>query len=371
MRIPEFAKKSIEVDDETGAVSGLLTYANAKIPVPNKFATTAELNATRTVGLKQEFPTEFIVAGKLIFPETLKRILREEEFLKEFARRLARETSTQEGTLSLLFLILKGEAAVIESSDMRTILDLQYFSDMDVITVQQSPGVSSKDFLALYRFTERWMENRGLDKPLMPVLAPATSREEFEKALNVVLKRGSKLIGFDMKGGFYYHALRSLEEVKRKDPELWVHVFQVPPKIRFARTLLPCSEGMMLPLFGVDSYNRWVVPPPPVPLTKDKINMFDSTNWGVFKRKEWNRQYGGKLNCTCPMCNKHRLPAFFLGEVLTVLGRSKVHDHYAQREQLLELSRRVKRGSVRTFVSQKRYPRDFLQQVNKSEDEAS
>jgi len=367
--MPEFTKKSIEVDDDTGAVSGLLTYANAKVPVPNKFATTAELNATKVVGLKQEFPTEFIVAGKLIFPETLKRILREEEFLKEFARRLARETSAHEEALSLLFLILKGEAAVIESSDLRTILDLQYFADMDVITVQQSPDVSPKDFLTLYRFTERWMENRGLDKPVMPVLAPATSREEFEKTLNPVLKHGSKLIGFDMKGGFYYQALRSLEDAKRKDPELWVHVFQVPPKIRFARSLLPCSEGMMLPLFGVDSYNRWVVPPPPVPLTKDKINMFDSTNWGVFKRKEWDKQYGGKLNCTCPMCNKHRLPTFFLGEVLTVLGRSKIHDHYAQREQLLELSKRVKRGNVRNFVSQKRYPRDFLQQVTKSQEE--
>lgn len=87
--MPEIVKKSIEIDDETGAVSGLLNYSNAKIPVPNKFATTAELNATKVVGLKQEFPTEFIVAGKLIYPETLKRILREEEFLKEFARRLA------------------------------------------------------------------------------------------------------------------------------------------------------------------------------------------------------------------------------------------------------------------------------------------
>ena len=91
--MPEFAKKNIEIDERTGAASGLLTYGNAKVPLPNKFATTSELNATKVVGLKQDFPTEFIIAGKLIFPETLKRILREEEFLKEFARRLARETS--------------------------------------------------------------------------------------------------------------------------------------------------------------------------------------------------------------------------------------------------------------------------------------
>ncbi len=365
--MPDLVKKSIEIDEDTGAVSGFLSYSNAKVPVPNKFATTTELKATKLVGLKQEFPTEIIIAGKLIYPETLKRLLKEEEFLKEFSRRLARETSVHEEALSMLFLVLKGEAAIVESNDLRTILDLQYFSDMDVITVQQSPGLSPIDFLAHYRFAERWLDHRGLDKPLMPVLAPGATRDEFEKTLKPILKRGTKLLGFDMRGGFYYQALRSLEDAKKKDAGIWVHAFQVPPKIRFARSLMRCSEGMMLPLFGVDSFNRWVVPPPPVPLTKDKINMFDSTNWGVFKRKEWNQQYGVSLHCTCPMCNKQRLPTFFLGQVLTVLGRSKVHDHYAQREQLLALSGHVKRGNVKNFVSRKKYPKDFLQQVTQAE----
>ncbi len=365
--MPEVAKKSVEVDEELGAVSGVLTYSNAKLPLPNKFATTTELNATRIVSLKEEFPTELVVAGKLIYPETLKRILKEEEFLKEFARRLARETSVHEEALSLLFLIMKGEASITESSDLKTALDLQYFADMDVITVQQTSGVSPKEFLNLYRFAERWLDNRGLDKPLMPVLAPAATKDEFEEAVKPLLKQKVKLIGFDMKGGFYYHALRSLQEAREKNPELWVHAFQVPPKIRFARSLLRCSEGMMLPMHGVDSFNRWVVPPPPVPLTKDKINMFDPTNWGVFKRKEWGKEYGTKLECTCPMCNKKRLASFFLGQVLTVLGRSKVHDHYAQREQLLELSKHVKAGNVKRFVSQKKYPKDYLELVTKSE----
>ena len=124
----------------------------------------------------------------------------------------------------------------------------------------------------------------------------------------------------------------------------------------------------MLPVFGVDSYNRWVVPPPQVPLTKDKINMFDATNWGVFKRKEWDKQYGAGLHCTCPMCKKQKLPTFFLGKVLTVLGRSKVHDHYAQREQLLGLSEAIKDGQAKDFISKKRFPNDFLQQLQKFEE---
>lgn len=364
--MPELMKKGIEFDDTARVGAGYLAYANAKVPLPNKFATTTELNATRLVGLKQDFPTEIVVAGKLIYPETLKRILKEEDHLKEFARRLARETSAHEDALSTLFLILKGDAAIVETNDLRTILDLQYFADIDIITVQQSPGLSTPDFISHIRFAERWLDNRGIDKPLMPVLAP--SLDDFDKMLKAVMKRKPKLLGFDMKGGFYYNALRSLEAVKDRDPELWVHAFQVPPKVRFARSLLRCSEGMVLPMFGVDSYNRWVVPPPPVPLTKDKINMFDSANWGVFKRKEWDKEYGTKLNCTCPMCNKHRLPTFFLGEVLTVLGRSKVHDHYAQREQLFELAKHVKSGRAKSFISRKRYPNAFLKQVADSEE---
>ena len=356
----ELSKKDIETDDKSGVLTGYLSYGNAKVPVPNKFATTTELNATKLVGLKHEFPTEVIIAAKLVYPETLKRILKEDEYLKDFARRLTRETSVHEKSLSMLFLILKGEAR-IESDDLRTVLDLQYFADMDVMTVQQTPGVSPKNFISNLKFAERWMDHRGIDKPLMPVLTPTGSKDEFEKMLVLMTKRGVKQLGFDMRGGFYYHELRILEGAKDKDPTLWIHAFQVPPKIRFAKAFLRCSEGMMLPMFGVDSFNRWVVPPPPVPLTKDKINMFDCTNWGVFKRKEWTREYGGRLQCTCPMCNKHRLPTFFLGEVLTVLGRSKVHDHYAQREQLLELAKHVKRGNVKTFVSAKKYPRDFLE----------
>jgi hypothetical protein len=367
--MPDLVKKGIEIDDDAGISSGVLTYSNAKMPVPNKFATTTELNATRLVGLKQEFPTELVIAGKLIYPETLKRILKEENFLRDFARRLARETSFHEDSLSALFLVMKGESAIMDTSDLRTILDLQYFADLDIITVQQSQGVSSKDFFAQYRFAERWKDNRDLDKPLMAVLSPSPDVDEFEKTLRQLLKREPKALGFDMRGGFYYHALRSLKTLKDKQPELWIHAFQVPPKVRFARTLLRCSEGMILPLFGVDSYNRWVVPPPPVPLTKDKINMFDSTNWGVFKRREWTKEYGARLHCTCPMCNKRRLQTFYLGEVLTVLGKSKVHDHYAQREQLLELAHRTKLGNARSFVAKKRYPNDFLRRVESDKKE--
>lgn len=365
--MPDLIKKIIDVDNNTGISSGIVSYANAKLPFPNKFATTTEVNASRIVNLKQDFPTELIIAGKLIYPETLKRVLKNEDFLKEFARRLSRETSRHEEALSMLFLVMKGESDITDTEDFRTILDLQFFAGLDIISLQQGPKMSHDDFYARYRYAERWIDNRGLDKPLMPILSPSADIGEFEKTLKQVLKREPKVLGLDMKGGFYYHALRAIEAIKDKAPELWVHAFQIPPKIRFAHSLLRCSEGMVLPFFGVDSYNRWVVPPPPTPLTKDKINKFDASNWGVFKRSEWSKEYGTKLNCNCPMCDRRQLRAFYQGEVLTVLGRSKIHDHYAQRDQLFKLAAHVKSGDAKKFVSRKRYLKDFLNRVEASD----
>src|SRR5256886_12433212 len=86
------------------------------------------------------------------------------------------------------------------------------------------------------------------------------------------------MIGFDLRGGFYYHALRGVEEFKKRKPEVWVHALQTPPKVRFGRGLLTCSEGMILPMFGIDSFSRWIVPPPPTPLTKEVINVFETVN---------------------------------------------------------------------------------------------
>jgi hypothetical protein len=47
-----------------------------------------------------------------------------------------------------------------------------------------------------------------------------------------------------------------------------------------------------------------------------------------------------------------------------------VHDHYAQCEQLLELTKAIKAGNAKDFGSKKKFPNDFLQQVQKSEESA-
>ena len=353
-------------DETTSANAGILRIGKVSAALPNKFATTAELNATRVVGTKDMLPGEVIVSAKLMYPDSLKRILKEDDSLRDFARRLSREAGGFEDVARVLFLIFKGEASYSEAEDLRTLLDLQYFADMDVITVQQTPGMGPEDFSSLLRFAHRWMDEKKIDKPIMPVMQASETQREFDLFSAPAVKNKSRLLGVDMRGGFHYQTLRAVENIKKKNLGVWIHAFQVPPKIRFGRHMLPSSQGMLMPYFGVDSFSRWVVPPPPVPLTKDKINVFDKAGWGVFKRKEWTGLHGKKLTCTCPMCKGQNLDGFYVGKVLTVLGRSKIHDHYAQQDELKKASNSIRKHEYTRLIKTKKYANMFVGELKKS-----
>jgi Zn-finger nucleic acid-binding protein len=353
-------------DETTSANAGILRIGKVSAALPNKFATTAELNATRMVGTKDTLPGEVVVSAKLMYPDSLKKVLKEDAPLRDFARRLSREAGGFEDVARLVFLIFRGEASYSDAEDLRTLLDLQYFADMDVVTVQQASGMSPEDFASLLRFAQRWMDQKGLDKPIMPVIQASETQREFELFSAPAVKGKSRLLGVDMRGGFHYYTLRAVENIKKKNPGMWIHAFQVPPKIRFARRMLSSSQGMLMPYFGVDSYSRWVVPPPPVPLTKDKINVFDKSGWGVFKRKEWRGLHGKKLTCACPMCKGQNLDGFYVGKVLTVLSRSKIHDHYAQQDELKKTSESIRKHEYTRLIKTKKYANMFVSELKKS-----
>lgn len=205
-------------DEATSANAGILRIGKVSAALPNKFATTAELNATRMVGTKDSLPGEVVVSAKLMYPDTLKKILKEDAPLRDFARRLSREAGGFEDVARLTFLIFKGEASYAEAEDLRTLLDLQYFADMDVVTVQQASEMSPEDFASLLKFAHRWMDQKGIDKPIMPVIRASETQREFELFSAPAVKDKSHLLGVDMRGGFHYYTLRAIEKIKKKNP---------------------------------------------------------------------------------------------------------------------------------------------------------
>src|SRR5947208_15916147 len=133
------------------------------------------------------------------------------------------------------------------------------------------------------------MEERSVAKRMMPVIQATENKETSAKLLALVEKHQPSMIGFDLRGGFYYHALRGVEEFKKRKPEVWVHALQTPPKVRFGGGLLTCSEGMILPMFGIDSFSPWIVTPPSTPLTEVDDISFALKGGGRMKQ----RDYGG------------------------------------------------------------------------------
>jgi len=246
---------------------------------------------------------------------------------------------------------------------LKTFLDLQFLAGLDIITVQHTIDTSPEDFDANLKFTRKWAEERGVEKPVMPVIQASDRKELAAELLKIVERHGSTALGFDLRGGFYYLALREIEEFKKQHPEIWIHAFQVPPKVRFGRGLMTCSEGMILPMFGIDSFSRWIVPPPPTPLTKEVINVFDRKGWGSLKKKDFETLRGNNPNCDCAVCQGKDLEPFYEGKVLEVLAKAKVHDHLSQREELKKARQSIKKGEFLSLLRSKEYPREFLRQI--------
>ena len=357
----------IKTDSKTSANQSELRIGPLRIPLPNRFPISPERNALKPAGVKEPLPGEVAVLARLAPPDTLKKILTQEDALKSTARFLSRETTAD--AVRLLYLAFKGGAVVNQTQDLKTLLDLQYLAGLDIITVQHTLDLSLEDYEAQLRFAERWMEERGVEKPLMPIIQASDNKETALKLLQLVEKHEPTAVGFDLRGGFYYHALRAVEDFKKRKPEIWVHAFQTPPKIRFGRGLLPCSEGMVLPMFGVDSFSRWIVPPPPTPLTKEVINVFDRKGWGSLKKKDYEAIRKNTTNCSCAVCQGKDLEPFYEGKVLDVLAKAKVHDHLAQRTELEGARQSIRRGEFLSLLNSKEYPKEFLKQLPKDNDQ--
>src|SRR6266576_2693701 len=184
----------IKTDEKTSASQSELRIGQHRIPLPNRFPISPERNALKPAGVKDPLPGEMAVLARLAPPEPVKKILTQEDALKSMARFLSKETAPD--AIRMLYLAFKGGAAVTETEDLKTLLDLQYLAGLDIITVQHSLDFSLEDYEAQLRFAERWMEERGVDKPMMPVIQATENKETSAKLLALVEKHQPSMMGF-------------------------------------------------------------------------------------------------------------------------------------------------------------------------------
>lgn len=353
-------------DEHVNAVAKEVGWRSHNFETPNRFLTSPERLAKKRLKHEGLLESELTVHAKLIYPDTLSRILKEEDAFKRFVRQISSRKGVEEAWrgLEALHLVFKGSAEVVEANHLKTILDAQLLAGLDFISVQQCRSCSPQDFLTSLSYAERWASERSVENPIIPIIWPQGTQETAAELLNALLDRGFTAIGLDLNGSFPYQTLRAIEDAQRRNP-VWVHAFQAPPKMRFGEVRGNCALGMILQLFGVDSFTRWVVPPPPEPLTMDKINVFDKAGWGYLKRGELLEFRRGEMGCDCPICGGRDVNSFFQGKVLETLSKGKLHDHYSQREELKAARETIKTGGLAEYLRSKEYPRNVLPKLGK------
>ncbi len=349
-------------EDSTGAVAGALEVGKQHMETPGRIATTSDARAMRSSKFQGQFSEQFLILARLAGPDLVEGLVHEEETLDRFTAGLARDGKAVPGAARLLHLVLR-EVSLQDTEPLRTLLDLQQLLDLEVITVQFGSAPSPEDVLRAFDYARSWAKRRKVEKPLMPVVPPLGDRAEASKLLDALVARGAEALGLDLRGSFPYQTLRALEDLKGRHPEVWVHAFQVHPKVRLGGALLPAAQAMVLPFFGVDTSSRWVVPPPPVPVKKEKVNRFDPAGWGILKWEEHRGVYGGDLRCRCPACHGKDLEAFFAPAEREVLNLAKAHDHFAQARELGAAAKQIGDEGYGAALKEHRYSRTFLDRL--------
>lgn len=350
--------KVTQADERSAAHAGTLDVGGRRLDLPGRLLTTSELRSAKASRLADAITSPLLVVGKLAGPDLVKAATSEEEAWQRFASGVKGDSRLLAGAARMLQIAFR-DVEYEDAEPLRAFLDLQHLLGFDVISVQYGSSPSAEDVLAAFDFARSWAKKRRVDSEILPVVPAMERREDADALLATLAKRGAGAVGVDLQGGFPYQTLRAVEAFKEKNPEVWVHAFQVPPKVRFGGTL-PTAEAMVLPYFGVDTFTRWVRPPPPAPVKKEKVNVFDPRGWGVLKWKEQEKEYGGKLTCRCPVCKGKDLEDFFAPDDRAVLNLAKVHDHAAQDAELAAARSRIADDGYVAAMEDHKFARAFL-----------
>ncbi len=351
----------LEADERSAAHAGVLEVGKRQIDLPGRILTTSELRSAKASKLAETVQAGLFIVGKLGTPDVVKAATSEEAAWSRFVQVVGADSRLLPGVARLFQMAFLG----VEFEDvepLRFLLDLQHLQNFDAITVPYGTAPSADDVLAAFDFARSWAKKRRLDTDLMPIVPALERREDADALLATLVNRGARALGVDLQGGFPYQTLRAVEALKAKHPDVWVHAFQVPPKVRFGGPL-PTSEGMVLPYYGVDTFSRWLRPPPPVPVKKEKVNVFDPRGWGVLKWREQEKEYGAKLACRCAVCKGKDLEGFFAPDDRAVLNLAKVHDHAAQATELAAARKRIGDDGYAAAMGDHRFARAFLERA--------
>jgi hypothetical protein len=297
--------------------------------------------------------------------------------MKSLVSKISEIKSKHDEKLSMFYPIRKNKEIGLEDKDIRTLIDLQYLSGFDLITVPDywPHGCGVKEILKKYEKLKNEIEN-NLDTFLVPYIRLNRNLDEFETLLHALVKMEIPIVGLEYYSPLdnYYPNLRELRKISINSEHTVFHMSKVSP--RYGRSKVKLSNLHALGLFGIDTVSRGVPAAGGGTQKIESIRRFTPKSLGVLDKREYaqDEMYDAK-DCNCPICNGQTVSEFYENYSKRPNGKkksppflasvSKVHEAFSSYEEFKKTVKHIhKNRYMEEYVPSKAYLSSYAKSVS-------
>ena len=296
--------------------------------------------------------------------------------MRNIVSKISEIKSKHDEKLSMFYPIRKNKEIGLEDKDIRTLIDLQYLSGFDLITIPDywPHGCGVKEILKKYEKLKREIEN-NFDTFLVPYIRLNRNFGEFETLLQGLINMETPIIGLE----YYsllenYPNLRKLRENSMNSEHTIFHASKVPP--RYGRANVKLSNLHALGLFGIDTVSRGVLAAGGGTQKIESIRRFSPKSLGVLSKQEYAQdEMWGAKDCNCPICNGQTVSEFYENYSKRPNGKkesppflasvSKVHEAFSSYEEFKETVKHIHKNKYMVeYVPSKTYLSSYAKSVS-------
>lgn len=298
--------------------------------------------------------------------EDIRELMNMNGKIKNLISKISEIKSKHEEKLSMFYPIRQNKNITLEDKDIRTLIDLQYLSGFDLITVPDywPHECSVQDILKKYEMLSKEIEN-NLDTFLVPYIQLNRDSDEFEAILSGLIGMELPIIGLEyhsLKGD--YPNLRKLRDISMSSENTIFHASKVTPR---GQSNIRLSNLHALSLFGIDVVSRGVRAAGGGKQKIDRVKRFSPKSLGILDKSEFIQdETWDTKDCDCPICNGRTVEDFYENYSKRPRGKnkspaflasvSKVHEAFSSYEEFKHTVEHIHKNEyMEVYVPAKKY----------------
>jgi hypothetical protein len=246
---------------------------------------------------------------------------------------------------------------VLEERDIRSLVDLQLYSEFDIIAIPE-PAIDGKvdDFERnVQRFSD-YIKDKGAEP--MPYIDMKNDNAVFREKLSKVVQNipNIRCLGLAFRShSDKYPNFRAIGEVAGAE-NLWIHVSNVP---RFQSRATSLAQMHLPQTYSIDTTaleSRAVLAPLKVKPIQ-RIRKFVEGTLGETKLEDISTGKEPDSACACPICSatKRKGTAMIGGTLLQTDTCYKVHEVFCSTEEFGNSRDSIKNGDMKSYIQSKKY----------------